>query len=135
MATDGAVTMVDGPERVSTVGADGHHVVLPWHARVAAGLLLLPRRCLIGLVRAYRLLLSPSLGSSCRFEPSCSAYALEALGRHGAVAGSGLTMWRITRCNPWCAGGHDPVPGDAPALFTGLLTARRFSLPSRKKSP
>jgi putative membrane protein insertion efficiency factor len=102
---------------------------------VSAGLLLFPRRILIGLVRGYRLLLSPSLGSSCRFVPSCSAYALEALGRHGAMAGSGLTMWRIARCHPWCAGGHDPVPGDAPALFTGLLTPRRFSLPSRKKSP
>ena len=94
-----------------------------------------PRRVLIGLLRAYRLLLSPWIGNQCRFVPSCSVYALEVLGRHGAVAGSGLTMWRIARCHPWCAGGHDPVPGDKPALFTGLLNARRFSLPSRKKSP
>lgn len=130
--------MNDAPDVHNAVAALAPNSVrgsLPWAARVLAGLLLFPRRVLIGLVRGYRLLLSPSLGSSCRFVPSCSAYALEALGRHGAVAGSGLTMWRIARCHPWCAGGHDPVPGDTPALFTGLLNARRFSLPSRKKSP
>ena len=70
----------------------------------------LPQRVLILLVRAYRLLLSPWLGSSCRFEPTCSAYALEALQRHGAAAGSYLTAARLLRCHPWCAGGHDPVP-------------------------
>ena len=68
------------------------------------------RRALIGLVKAYRLLLSPWLGASCRFEPTCSAYALEALERHGAAAGSYLVLHRIARCQPWCQGGHDPVP-------------------------
>jgi len=66
--------------------------------------------CLISLVRGYRLLLSPWLGSSCRFEPTCSAYALEALRAHGAARGSYLTLRRIGRCHPWCEGGHDPVP-------------------------
>ena len=65
---------------------------------------------LIGVVRAYRLLLSPWLGSSCRFEPTCSAYALQALQQHGAATGTYLTLRRLARCHPWCAGGHDPVP-------------------------
>ena len=77
---------------------------------------LWPRRLLIGAVRAYQLLLSAWLGPSCRFEPSCSHYALEALHRHGALAGSALTLGRVVRCAPWCAGGHDPVPLKLPSL-------------------
>jgi len=68
------------------------------------------RLLLIRLVQAYRLLLSPWLGSACRFEPTCSIYALQALETHGAGLGSYLTLRRLTRCHPWCAGGHDPVP-------------------------
>lgn len=81
-------------------------------------LLALPQRFLMGLVRGYRFFLSPWLGSACRFEPTCSAYALQALEQHGAWAGSGLTLHRLARCHPWCAGGHDPVPAQAPRLFT-----------------
>ena len=77
-------------------------------------LLRLPRTLLIGAVRAYRLLLSPWLGQSCRFTPSCSAYAIQALDRHGAVVGAGLAGWRILRCNPWCHGGCDEVPDNRP---------------------
>lgn len=80
----------------------------------------IPQRALIGLVRGYRLLLSPWLGASCRFEPSCSVYSIAALQRHGAVAGSYLTLHRIMRCNPFCEGGHDGVPDNAPGLFTRL---------------
>ena len=69
------------------------------------------RSVLIGLVKAYRLFLSPWLGSACRFEPTCSAYALQALSLHGAAKGSYLTLRRLGRCHPGCAGGHDPVPG------------------------
>jgi uncharacterized protein len=68
------------------------------------------QRLLIGAVRGYRLFLSPWLGSSCRFEPTCSAYSLEALEQHGAAAGSYLTVRRLVRCHPWCEGGLDPVP-------------------------
>ena len=68
--------------------------------------------------KGYRLFISPALGASCRFEPSCSTYALQALEQHGALAGSYLTVRRITRCQPWCEGGHDPVPGEKPRLFT-----------------
>ncbi|MBX3626536.1 MAG: membrane protein insertion efficiency factor YidD [Rhizobacter sp.] len=90
-----------------------------------AAVLALPRRLLMGLVRAYRFFLSPWLGSACRFEPTCSAYALEALERHGAAAGTYLTLGRLARCHPWCAGGHDPVPAQAPRPFTSLLTSSR----------
>jgi putative membrane protein insertion efficiency factor len=62
------------------------------------------------LVRAYQLLVRPILPPACRFEPSCSAYAIEALQRHGAFRGTLLAAWRILRCNPWGASGHDPVP-------------------------
>jgi hypothetical protein len=79
------------------------------------------RAFLIGVVRAYRLFLSPWLGSACRFEPTCSVYALVALQQHGAAAGSYLTVARLARCHPWCAGGADPVPSVAPALFSRLL--------------
>ena len=88
------------------------------------------KRILIGLVKAYRLLLSPWIGSSCRFTPTCSAYSLEALERHGASAGTYLTLARIARCHPWCAGGHDPVPAAPPRLFT-----RWGATPQHKKSP
>lgn len=80
-----------------------------------------PRRVLIGLLRAYRLLLSPWLGSQCRFAPTCSVYGIEALQRHGALAGSCLTVARVLRCHPWCAGGCDPVPLERPRLFSRLL--------------
>jgi hypothetical protein len=65
---------------------------------------------LVGLVRAYRLLLSPVLGPSCRFSPSCSAYAAEALLSHGAAVGSLLALRRVARCHPWGGQGYDPVP-------------------------
>jgi putative membrane protein insertion efficiency factor len=78
------------------------------------------QRLLVALVKGYRLMLSPWIGSACRFTPTCSAYALQALEQHGAAAGTYLTAARIARCHPWCAGGHDPVPAAKPALFTRL---------------
>ena len=68
------------------------------------------RWLLIGLVRCYQVALSPLLPASCRFYPSCSAYAVEALERHGALKGAGLTIRRLARCHPFCPGGYDPVP-------------------------
>ncbi|WP_127901901.1 membrane protein insertion efficiency factor YidD [Solirhodobacter olei] len=65
-------------------------------------------------VRAYRLVLSPWMGRSCRFQPTCSAYAMEALERHGGLKGGVLAAWRILRCNPWGGTGYDPVPGADP---------------------
>lgn len=86
--------------------------------RVFDGLQRLPRRMLMAVVHLYRWTLKPWLGSSCRFEPTCSAYALGALERHGACAGSYLAAGRLLRCHPWCNGGIDPVPDQAPLLFT-----------------
>ena len=88
------------------------------------------KHILMALVRGYRLLLSPWIGSSCRFTPTCSAYSLQALERHGASAGTYLTLARIARCHPWCAGGHDPVPAAPPRLF-----ARWGVTPQQKKTP
>lgn len=68
------------------------------------------RAVLLGLIRFYRLLLSPFLGQHCRFYPSCSQYALEAIERYGTVHGSWLAVKRLARCHPWHAGGVDPVP-------------------------
>jgi len=62
------------------------------------------------LIRAYRYAVSPLFVPSCRFHPSCSAYALEAVERHGALRGAWLTLKRLLRCQPWHAGGCDPVP-------------------------
>ncbi len=90
-------------------------------------LLGLPRSFLLLVVKAYRLLLSPSLGSACRFEPTCSLYALESLERHGAMGGSYLTLRRLFRCHPWCDGGHDPVPH---RLFSRAL-AQPTSFPTK----
>lgn len=67
-------------------------------------------RVLIALVGGYRVLLRPVLPPSCRFAPSCSAFAIEALRRHGAWRGARLAVRRIARCHPWHAGGWDPVP-------------------------
>lgn len=65
---------------------------------------------LIGFLKAYRLLISPLYGQVCRYHPSCSAYALEAVQRHGSIRGSWLGVRRLARCHPWAAGGYDPVP-------------------------
>ena len=67
-------------------------------------------RLLVGLVRAYRAVLAPLLSPRCRFVPSCSAYAIDALETHGALRGSWLTVRRLGRCHPFHRGGMDPVP-------------------------
>ncbi len=91
----------------------------------------LPQKTLIGIVQGYRWFLSPWLGSACRFTPTCSAYALEALQAHGAARGSYLAARRLVRCHPWCAGGHDPVPGGKPQkqqpLFSSLVSSEKTS--------
>jgi putative membrane protein insertion efficiency factor len=65
---------------------------------------------LIFLVRGYQVVLSPLLPATCRFFPSCSTYAVEALQRHGVVKGVALIIHRLARCQPFCTGGYDPVP-------------------------
>jgi uncharacterized protein len=85
------------------------------------------QRSLIGIVQAYRWFLSPWLGSACRFTPTCSAYALEALQTHGAGRGSYLAARRLVRCHPWCEGGHDPVPPAQASLFVSLVSPEKTS--------
>ena len=65
-------------------------------------------------VRAYRLLLSPWVGHGCRFQPTCSVYALEALAKRGAFVGTALMIRRLLRCHPWGGSGYDPVPERRP---------------------
>lgn len=67
-------------------------------------------KIIIKLIKAYRLILSPWLGNHCRFYPSCSAYAIEAIQQHGTVRGSWLAIKRLACCHPWHEGGVDPVP-------------------------
>ncbi|HXF08865.1 MAG TPA: membrane protein insertion efficiency factor YidD [Candidatus Acidoferrales bacterium] len=71
------------------------------------------QRALIGMVRCYRFAVSPYLTPRCRYTPTCSAYALESLERHGSWRGSGYALRRLLRCHPWGGSGFDPVP-DAP---------------------
>ncbi len=70
----------------------------------------LPALPLILLVRLYQVILSPFMGGHCRFHPTCSEYAIEALSVHGAARGGWLTLRRILRCHPWGGSGYDPVP-------------------------
>lgn len=72
------------------------------------------KKMLIGLIRFYQRAISANTPPSCRFLPTCSAYAVEAIERFGALKGTGLAIWRILRCNPWGKGGYDPVPEKKP---------------------
>jgi len=65
---------------------------------------------LIALIRVYQYTISPLLGARCKYYPSCSNYAIDALREHGAIRGTGLAAWRLLRCNPFSNGGYDPVP-------------------------
>ncbi|HEY7293641.1 MAG TPA: membrane protein insertion efficiency factor YidD [Dehalococcoidia bacterium] len=73
------------------------------------------RRILLAMIRLYQRWVSPSLGAACRYEPSCSRYAYEAIERYGALRGSWLAVRRLGRCVPWRPGGYDPVPGSPPS--------------------
>jgi uncharacterized protein len=94
---------------------------------------------LLVLIRGYRRWISPALGQRCRFAPSCSAYAAEAVATHGAASGSWLAVRRIARCHPFNPGGHDPVPparstsatmGSDPVDAPSLSSTRRTGVSS-----
>ncbi len=89
-------------------------------SRLLAALVSWPCALMVAVVKGYRFLLKPWLGNACRFEPTCSQYALTALQTHGALAGGTLAAARLMRCHPWCHGGCDEVPAHPPALFTRL---------------
>ena len=77
---------------------------------VYKGLLMVVSWVFLGLIKLYQLLLSPLLGASCRFNPTCSQYGIEAIKKHGPFKGGWLTLKRIGSCHPWGRHGHDPVP-------------------------
>jgi uncharacterized protein len=96
--------------------------------RIAWALGLPARAVLIGLLLAYRAVVGPMFPPRCRFHPSCSAYALEAVRVHGAVKGAALAAWRVLRCSPLTTGGPDPVPprglwsgGDADQEYEAVI--------------
>jgi putative membrane protein insertion efficiency factor len=70
------------------------------------------------LIRFYQLVIAPYLPASCRYQPTCSHYGMEALSRHGLLIGTGLTLYRLVRCAPWGGSGYDPVP-ERPFIFRG----------------
>lgn len=84
------------------------------------------RWSLVGAIRLYRVTLSPMLGGQCRFYPTCSHYAEEAIRRRGATRGAALAVWRILRCNPFARGGLEPVTGAA--MYDDIM-------PDRVRSP
>lgn len=93
-----------------------------WLRSVQGFVWRLPQRALVLMVLAYRYLLKPWLGNACRFEPTCSAYTLQALREQGALRGTAWGTWRLMRCHPWCQGGHDPVPSTFPNPAAGLFS-------------
>lgn len=68
------------------------------------------RKVLVGIIKFYQLTLSPFFGQQCRFSPTCSQYAIEAIEKHGPLYGTGYAIVRLAKCHPWHSGGHDPVP-------------------------
>ena len=93
------------------------------------------RYLLIGFLRTYRMLISPLYGQVCRYHPSCSAYALEAVTLHGSLRGSGYAVRRLTRCHPWSAGGYDPVPASLTDPPPTASQSTEPTAPSDSKEP
>jgi hypothetical protein len=81
--------------------------------RLLRALVRLPARVVVLLLRGYQLVISPMYGPTCRYAPSCSSYAVQAVEAHGLLRGAALATWRLLRCHPWAAGGWDPVPARA----------------------
>jgi putative membrane protein insertion efficiency factor len=80
-----------------------------------------PAPLVVFMIRCYQRLLSPVLGQRCKYHPSCSEYAAQAIGRYGILRGLVLAAWRLLRCNPWSHGGYDPV--EAQRLFKPRVAA------------
>ncbi|MBE7325953.1 membrane protein insertion efficiency factor YidD [Nocardioides sp. Y6] len=86
---------------------------------------------LIGLLKLYRTFISPLYGQVCRYHPTCSAYALDAVSEYGSIKGSWLALRRLLRCHPWAAGGYDPVPPRPGPSRQSHLRATADSTPTR----
>lgn len=93
--------------------------------------LSLPARLFIQLIKSYQLFVSPHSGPCCRYTPSCSQYAIDALRIHGAFKGLFLAVWRIMRCNPFSKGGYDPVPNKTSEKKLNLM---RFFVAGRRRT-
>ena len=93
-------------------------------------LLLLPRNAVIALRRAYRAVVSPLYGDVCRYHPSCSRYALEAVQQSGVVVGTAQAAWRVLRCNPWSRGGVDDPPARLRSSYS--ITTHGFVRPAEQ---
>jgi hypothetical protein len=83
-----------------------------------SGVWFAPKNLLLSLLRGYKRIMSPMFLPSCRYVPTCSDYAAEAIDNFGAVRGTGLALWRLLRCHPFVRGGFDPVPGHARSHIT-----------------
>ncbi|MDF1500469.1 MAG: membrane protein insertion efficiency factor YidD [Anaerolineales bacterium] len=93
------------------IGAELHAQQEPSLRDVPLTLANLPRLPFLALIRLYQLIISPALpAGTCRFTPTCSHYSYEAIAKHGAIKGLGLSIWRVLRCQPFSHGGYDPVP-------------------------
>ncbi len=90
---------------------------------------------LIGLLKVYRAVISPLYGNVCKYYPSCSAYALEAVTVHGAVKGSWLAARRLASCHPWSLGGYDPVPGTPAAAAWQAEQADKAAATAQSTGP
>ncbi|MFZ7087124.1 membrane protein insertion efficiency factor YidD [Curtobacterium sp. RRHDQ10] len=107
-------------------------------SRVLATIALLPRNACAVVLRAYRTVVSPLYGDVCRYHPSCSRYALEAIQQYGVVRGTAMGAWRIARCNPWSAGGIDDVPARRrpyPISRLGFVLAPSPAAPETPRTP
>ena len=94
-----------------------------------------PRRALVFLVELYRTWISPTRMPTCRFEPTCSGYAVEAITRHGFVWGSVLSVWRLLKCGPWHKPGYDPVPDKGPRQWAAAWFGSKQTLESGAGAP
>jgi uncharacterized protein len=96
---------------------------------LARWVLLIPRNIFLGVLWAYRKVISPLYGQVCRYYPSCSLYAVQAIQYHGAAWGIGLSVWRILRCNPWSKGGIDDPPNRLKPVY--VVTKYGFVAPKK----
>ncbi|MCF8603737.1 membrane protein insertion efficiency factor YidD [Gordonia sp. HY442] len=96
---------------------------------------LFPRQVLVFVIELYRTWISPTRMPTCRFEPTCSAYAVEALSRHGFLWGSVLSVWRLLKCGPWHRPGYDPVPENGPRQWLAATVGKQQTLESGASAP